>query len=266
MRLSGGLDEELQMRSRRAFTLIELLVVIAILSILLAILSPALRRAIYLAKSTQCGSNKRQIALAMMDYASDYEGYFPPRHPSENTTNHPYWYSHADYPERDLHELFEEYFGPPVEGGPPPILLCAVNPQGIWGVTLTWPYGDSPFRIYRTNVCLYAGYDWATTNPDACVPLQPLEDMPQRMSDAPHRPLAGDLTEYMTGNSVMGFTGWDTAHAYDSRYHVRNVGNPEELPADGIPYVYGDGSVRVTSDLEECYVDDGWGTNYWPVP
>jgi prepilin-type N-terminal cleavage/methylation domain-containing protein len=58
------------------FTLIELLVVIAIITLLFAVLLPALRLAKELAKRTRCQANLKQIALAWNMYLDDYDGYF----------------------------------------------------------------------------------------------------------------------------------------------------------------------------------------------
>lgn len=58
------------MRSRRAFTLVELLVVIAVVVLLVALLLPAALAAREAARRSQCSSNKRQVALAVLGHVS----------------------------------------------------------------------------------------------------------------------------------------------------------------------------------------------------
>ncbi|MBC7808531.1 MAG: prepilin-type N-terminal cleavage/methylation domain-containing protein [Akkermansiaceae bacterium] len=61
-------------RKLSAFTLIELLVVIAIIAILAAILFPVFAQARAKARQASCVSNLRQISMAALQYASDYDG------------------------------------------------------------------------------------------------------------------------------------------------------------------------------------------------
>ena len=65
------------MRKDRGFTLIELLVVIAIIAILAAILFPVFARAREAARKATCMSNLKQIALAAIMYAQDYDEVLP---------------------------------------------------------------------------------------------------------------------------------------------------------------------------------------------
>jgi prepilin-type N-terminal cleavage/methylation domain-containing protein len=61
---------------RKAFTLIELLVVIAIIAILAAILFPVFAKAKASAKASACGSNVRQLGIALDMYRTDFDGYY----------------------------------------------------------------------------------------------------------------------------------------------------------------------------------------------
>ncbi|HEX8521928.1 MAG TPA: type II secretion system protein [Tepidisphaeraceae bacterium] len=63
---------------RYAFSLVELLVVIGIVAILIAFLVPALAMARSQAKTVACASNMRQLGSALLIYAGENKGSYPP--------------------------------------------------------------------------------------------------------------------------------------------------------------------------------------------
>lgn len=73
-------------RPLTAFTIIELLVVISIISLMIAILLPALSTARAAAHATQCASNVRQFGLALQMYQQESDERFP-------IDSLPNWYS-----------------------------------------------------------------------------------------------------------------------------------------------------------------------------
>ena len=73
------------MRASRAFTLVELLVTIGVISILAAMLLPALGRAKASAQAITCRNNLRQWGQVTIFYAADNNDFLPPEGDSAPT-------------------------------------------------------------------------------------------------------------------------------------------------------------------------------------
>jgi len=107
-------------RQRRGFTLIELLVVIAIIAILAAILFPVFAQAREKARAATCLSNGKQMGLAMMMYAQDYDEAYVPG-----------WY--AGPPEQWWLTLVQPYVKDREQGG---LRSCPSAPSKNWAYAM----------------------------------------------------------------------------------------------------------------------------------
>jgi prepilin-type processing-associated H-X9-DG protein len=115
--------------------LVELLAVIAIIAILAAMLLPALSKAKYAAKNTQCRNNLCQISLALQMYVSSNQS-FPLYYP---TTNAGWWYEQLPLPKTYINatapDLAPETWQ--ILGG---VFQCPLNPGPV--VTVTYGIGS----------------------------------------------------------------------------------------------------------------------------
>jgi prepilin-type N-terminal cleavage/methylation domain-containing protein/prepilin-type processing-associated H-X9-DG protein len=145
----------------RGFTLIELLVVIAVISILMAILLPALGRARDQAKQTVCTSRLRQLGIAHVMYQQSHDGWIVPAAQEKGTSE--YWYN-------TLGPYFKHQpssHGYHVEDMGREILICPLdkmaypkmlNPHGLnpegW---LSYALNSQPTRHVSNRTKKYAG-------------------------------------------------------------------------------------------------------------
>jgi prepilin-type N-terminal cleavage/methylation domain-containing protein/prepilin-type processing-associated H-X9-DG protein len=128
-----------------AFTLIELLTVIAIIGILAAILIPVVGQVRESARNANCISNLRQIGMAMVAAADDYENRFPPSlatYRNAGGVGQPHL--------QGLMEAVEPYLTLGATSGDHPTSATAAHATGVWrcesaGIPryVQWPYYEN---------------------------------------------------------------------------------------------------------------------------
>jgi prepilin-type N-terminal cleavage/methylation domain-containing protein/prepilin-type processing-associated H-X9-DG protein len=166
---------------RRAFTLVELLICIGIIALLMALLMPALTAMRAQANAVACRNHLRHITLALITYAHDNNGNFPP---NKSATPAQWWYDR----DRIGRYLKGVEFGPSGDAR---------------GRALTCPEDDDSFRSYAMNI-------WASCMTDL-PPAAAQFGQPWKMGvRQPSRMMLVMERWSSTGSSKLGFTATAT--------------------------------------------------------
>ena len=250
------------MRARSGFTLIELLVVIAIIAILAAILFPVFARAREKARQASCTSNLKQIGLAMMMYAQDYDNRLPDSlmmrdFSSSSAVWMPwYWCIHPYVKNLQVFNCpswaFSSATYPPISG---------LSPSGI----STGGYGNIREVMGYAGSCGYNAADWgAYPNLSTAGYGQSLDAMTRPAEvilvvDATYWHVRRDFWE-RTDNASQPDAA--TAAKYNNAYYV-----VDSRHNDGANAAYADGHVkwnhRGLANIPRAHSNPGAGAGNW---
>jgi len=251
-------------RNKGGFTLIELLVVISVIALLVSILMPALNRAREQAQKVVCASQERQWGIAISQYASDNDQYFP--------RNDDAPYPHFWWIGPSMMEFFDEFLLPlekreSTEGGyqmESNITHCPTQKRHMTVMARSAETRDVDVIGY-----CYIAYNWPEDKAmsvgvdytaDGENPNGPGWATRKRMdTQYKYAPVVTDMVSYGPGN------WWDTSNNLAFASHpdksAEDPGEPE-----GGNFLYEDGRVE-WHDLAEldpgfCYVGSPY-TGWW---
>lgn len=192
------------------FTLIELLVVIAIIAILAGMLLPALKNARDSAKRIACLGTIRQLGLATISYAGDYNGYYPADTRAREAASDLRFYYFGNKDIKDAMMLSESAFWCPAD-------TTAGDYRRIPGVT-EWPnHRENPLP----NGC---GYTMCGGR------LSSVVKGPQKLGDSTFsRVLVCDqIMKYPYQGNLRFFT-------HSGKFALGSLGSGGALPTSGMP-------------------------------
>ncbi|MDE3067372.1 MAG: prepilin-type N-terminal cleavage/methylation domain-containing protein [Verrucomicrobiota bacterium] len=196
----AGISAPTPGNARAGFTLVELLVVIAIISVLAALLLPALGMAKSEARTIRCLSNLKQIGLAITMYANDFQGRLVPAeyNPRKGSSTADGWPTLMC----NLHYLpatkTKSYYA---VAGPASVFCCPSGIPAVYSSDPTsrsdpegakaWPFISSSTGRKFFIDCWY-GINGTTGNPNAWpftrVPLDDRQTVIHRLSEAARTP------------------------------------------------------------------------------
>jgi len=210
-------------RCRRAFTLIELLVVIAIIAILAAILFPVFAQARDKARQAACLSNCKQLGLAWVMYAQDYDE----TSPNPGFLGRMWVKDFGNKPTRPDDIYFQDLIRPYAKNDD--FAYCpSVGKEFVWTVA---PTGfKSSFRVNGTSYW----YNWFYWNGAPLAKVNKVSDSPISI-DMPYGPNYSDLRHQRGLDIVYADGHAKFAHVNDHDLPTTKGGNwyDQNHQADG---------------------------------
>ncbi|MAX24054.1 MAG: hypothetical protein CMJ19_06065 [Phycisphaeraceae bacterium] len=226
-----------QSHRTKAFTLIELLVVISIISLLIAILLPALGAARKSARRIKCIAQMKQQGMALVLYAADFND-FPPLSDSNSqrvgqvqTMKYIHNLDYGDVPSRvPYRQPFSSVLACPSSGAESGLSNMAIynnytfnrrviryynsssqtwNDSSGYGGRYELPWRLSNFQYPSGDI--YAFCSWRATNPDSSLTTEGFNDWtsthPFHQSNRMNNAAQGVYREHMQGTNLVHVDG-----------------------------------------------------------
>ncbi|MDD7987312.1 DUF1559 domain-containing protein [Lentisphaera marina] len=192
---------------RSKFSLIEILVVVAIIGILASFLMPTLKKARDSARRASCMNNMKQMAIAIVNYHSDNEGYYPGPNAHFSSTKVSWDDLLGLYDGRDLTQAqMERQNLNESDEVPSPMYLCPSNVQSRSGAILR------SYAMNTANVNDSNGGVIETTNTGGSISASQISNASDTIVNAESQGYSNILGFYGAG----GYLG---ARNYIEQYH-----------------------------------------------